>query len=231
MALDPKNLGAPLEAHAAAFSAASNKRMADANEVGAPKMPLYHYTSEQAFKSIVESNEFWFTSIYHMDDTEELNFGFGVAGSIWKEVFDSGEQVLQLFCEEFLAPAYRDEVRRAVEFYSVSFGSRDDLKQWQSYGDGSKGVAFGLAPRFFEPVNIVAPKPEEMIFAAKVVYGPSDARARHLPVIQAATDLILNLYKAGAIPNSEVARALFQRLAAECYVEILWNCVTSKDTK
>jgi hypothetical protein len=58
------------------FNAASVKRMARANAKDSPTQPLFHYTTEQAFYSIIQSETFWFTSIYYMDDDAELSFGF-----------------------------------------------------------------------------------------------------------------------------------------------------------
>src|SRR5262249_26340120 len=58
-----------------AFQDTCDRRMTKANEANTPREPLFHYTNEKALFSILDSNQFWFTSIYHMDDPEELNFG------------------------------------------------------------------------------------------------------------------------------------------------------------
>jgi hypothetical protein len=65
-------LAPQIEKVLATFEDASNRRMTGANVANAPKEPLFHYTSEQALTSIIESEQFWFTSIYHMDDPTEL---------------------------------------------------------------------------------------------------------------------------------------------------------------
>lgn len=61
------------------FNLASTQRMAKGNERGAPTGPLFHYTSVAALEGIVTSETFWFTSVYHMDDDQELSFGFGIS--------------------------------------------------------------------------------------------------------------------------------------------------------
>ncbi|WP_426533025.1 hypothetical protein [Bradyrhizobium sp. McL0615] len=61
------------------FNQASTQRMAKGNERGAPTEPLFHYTSVAALAAIIVSETFWFTSVYHMDDDQELLFGFGMA--------------------------------------------------------------------------------------------------------------------------------------------------------
>jgi hypothetical protein len=55
------------------FGDASIRRMAQSNAKEAPTQPLFHYTTEAALYSILKSETFWFTSIYHMDDDAELH--------------------------------------------------------------------------------------------------------------------------------------------------------------
>src|ERR1700691_3506191 len=83
----------------AKFHDKSMKRMAAINARDVPKDSLFHYTSEKAFCSIIDSGKFWLTSIYHMDDTEELTFGFNVARSLLQTRAKNGDQLTQLFCQ------------------------------------------------------------------------------------------------------------------------------------
>jgi hypothetical protein len=235
--IDPRNLGEPLEKAAAKFRTNSDKRMARRNTVDAPKESLFHYTSRTAFENMLSTEEFWLTSIYHMDDTEELSFGFDVCGSVLRSALERGDfsghtgRVLQLFIEPLIEPSFREEIKTIVEFYSFSFGMRDDPKQWKRYGKKGKGIAIGLSPQFFFPLPIENPKPEERIYVGKVAYGERNAKIRHARVVHSVIDVIKREYHAGAIPNGQVAQALFRRLVAEMYCEVLWNCVTTKGDK
>src|SRR5262249_50291673 len=56
------------------------------------------------------------------------------------------------------------------------------------------------------------------------------ARVRHSIVIDAAIDTIKQAYAAGSIRNGQDAQMFFRHMAAEMTVEILWNCVTTKDS-
>jgi len=232
--IDPRNLGPALEKAAAKFRANSDKRMARRNAADAPKGTLFHYTTETAFESMLSTEEFWLTSIYHMDDTEELNFGFDVCSSVLRSALERSDfsgrtgQVLQLFIEPLIETSFREEIRALIEFYSFSFGIRDDPKQWKRYGDTGNGVAIGLSPEFFRPLPIENPKPEERIYVGRVAYGERNARTRHARVVHSAIDFIKREYRAGTIPGGEIAQALFGRLVAEMYCEVLWNCVTTK---
>jgi Protein of unknown function (DUF2971) len=223
-------LSPQIEKAVAAFHDASMKRIAHASAADEPKMPLFHYTSEKALFSIIESEKFWFTSIYHMDDREELTFGFNVSRSLLQAAVATGDHLTRLFCEELVDEEDLKKIRTLFEFYSISFGSEDDPQQWARYADSGRGVALGLAPAFFRPFPIVNPKPEQRIYCGKVVYGDQKARARHSRVIDAAIETIKQAYAAGSIRSGKDAMMFFRHMATEMTVEILWNCVTTKDS-
>jgi hypothetical protein len=166
-----QKLSPALEKAVRDFNASSTMRMAKANEEDEPTQPLFHYTNQAALIGIIESETFWFTSIYHMDDTEELAFGFKVHQALLAEKIADGDAISKLFCEELVRDDELEKIKRVFEFYSVSFGTRDDARQWESYADKGRGVAFGLAPAFFKPLLKTAPAPEEMVFLGKVVDG------------------------------------------------------------
>jgi hypothetical protein len=225
-AIGPLNLGATLEKAAAKFRSRSDKRIARRNAADSPRASLFHYTTQNAFESIVTTQEFWLTSIYHMDDTEELNFGFDVCIEALRSFSKHTDNMLRLFLEALITSGLREDIRRIVEFYSMSFGTRDDQKQWECYGDKGKGVAFGLLPKFFVPIE--GQKPEELTFVGKVIYGERSSKARHTPGIQSAIDFTKHKYRVGDLTTQELEQAFFQRLFLEMFVEILWNCVTTK---
>jgi hypothetical protein len=215
-----------------AFQSACDHRMAEANEAAAPKKPLFHYTNEKALFSILDSSKLWFTSIYHMDDPQELNFGFSVARELFKEAAERSKGLARRFCRERAEDADRQKIRELIAFYSVSFGLRDVEKQWTKYADQGRGVALGLAPEFFAPVPFQDPndpKPEEIIFYGKAFYGPKDGRARHQKVVDGALAVIEQVKRRKWLSSSEEAALFCHHLRATIYTEILWNCATTKD--
>src|ERR1700736_6980734 len=86
------------------FNTSSRHRMARANAKDEPTEPLFHYTTEKALYSILQSKTFWFTSIYHMDDKVELSFGFGMAHDLLSAAL-AREDVL---AQTFLKPLVED---------------------------------------------------------------------------------------------------------------------------
>jgi hypothetical protein len=225
----------PVEEVLAAFRDASDRRITDANAADAPKQPLFHYTNERALFSIIRTEQFWFSSIFHMDDTEELTFGFNMSRALLQEAIAKKRGLVHDFCRGLLEDDdLKKVIRESIAFYSVSFGLRDDIQQWKSYGDQERGVALGLAPEFFRPAPPVDPdhpEPEEEIFYSKVSYGEADTRARHSTVIEAAFALIEQVEHAGWLRTKQDAAIFCHHLSASMYPEILWNCVTTKESK
>lgn len=135
----------------------------------------------------------------------------------------------------FLRPLVEDvgfsRIRNRVEFYSASFGQKDDARQWADYADGGKGVALGPAPKFFSLAKKEDFKPEEEIFLGKVEYGEPTAKMRHAAIVDSAAETIKQAHKQGLLLKPEDEEAFLHLMAAYMYVEILWNSVTTKSDK
>jgi hypothetical protein len=101
------------------LQSACDHRMAAAKDAQAPKEAVYHYTNEKALFSILDSGQFWFTSIYHMDDPEELNFGFGVARGSFDEAGRRCKGLARQFFRSLAEDADRKQIRELIAFYSV----------------------------------------------------------------------------------------------------------------
>jgi hypothetical protein len=88
----------------------------------------------------------------------------------------------------------------------------------------------GFAPGFFALSNPEDPAPEETTFLGKVIYGEADAKVRHAGVIDSAIWTVKQAYQNGLLKAQDEEEFL-RNIAAEMYVEILWNSVTSKADK
>lgn len=217
-----------------ALQGACDRRMADDGARDQPTEPLFHYTNESALYAILDSGQFWFTSIYHMDDPEELDFAFNVARSLFKEAAERSKGLTRRFCRALAEEGDRRRIRELMAFYSISFGQRDDVEQWTRYADRGRGVALGLAATFFEAGPVADPynpKPEEMIRYGKVTYGLEDGRVRHQELIAGALAVIERVQRRKWLRTGEEAATFCRYLAASMYTELLWNCVTTKDSK
>jgi hypothetical protein len=89
----------------------------------------------------------------------------------------------------------------------------------------------GLTPSFFALLNVKDPKPEETTFIGRVFYGEDQAKARHAAVIDSAIWTVKEAYRRGLLLKASDEDDFLRHMAAEMYVEILWNSVTSKSTE
>ena len=213
------------------FDQASTQRMAKGNEREAPTEPLFHYTSVAALSAIIASETFRFTSVYHMDDDQELSFGFEISRALLAAAQErEGPQ-----CEDFFKPLVEDvgfsRIRNRFEFYSASFGQKDDARQWNDYAAGGTGVAIGLAPKFFGFVNKKEYEPWEKTFLGKVKYGEPSAKIRHAAIVDSAVQTIKLAHKQCLLLKAEDEEEFLHVMAASLFVEILWNSVTTKSDK
>ena len=131
-----------------------------------------------------------------MDDDAELSFGFGISHDLLNAAMERED----VFAKGFLKPLVEDfkfeRIRSRFEFYSASFGQKDDAQQWNDYAAGGGGVAIGLGPGFFALSN-QNPKPEETTFLGKVIYGEDNAKLRYAGVIDSAVWTVKQAHRNG----------------------------------
>src|SRR5271165_2462927 len=139
------------------------------------RRPLYHYTDAAGLKGIVENQEVWFTSLFHLNDPSELRHGVDCAVEELRGrravALQQGDDFTQTVCDEIERLVTHDP-RSDLGFFVASFSrASDDLGQWRGYGDDGRGFAVGFAPRLFHISETVDPtKPEHNVFVAPVTY-------------------------------------------------------------
>ena len=130
-----------------AYAKASSVRLQNTQARNAITTPLYHYTTRIGLEGIITAQQFWYTHYQHLNDDTEMQFGMGVAKSLLKEIGASNPKV-NVFCEVVIDLFSMENVNSAFGFYIASFSrERDDLHQWQKYGEDGQGFAIGLVDR------------------------------------------------------------------------------------
>ncbi len=101
---------------------------------------LYHYTSADGFSGIIESQELWATSVYHLNDWTEFEHGrdaFIESAKVLlkdEKVVDAAVQLLSYLHDQH-PPLF------VCSFSAAKDG--DDLTQWRAYSSGG-GCAIGF---------------------------------------------------------------------------------------
>jgi hypothetical protein len=102
---------------------------------------LYHYTSADGFKGIVESKTIFATDVRYLNDASELELAFDRLETILEELGNEVPAVVERALDEI-----RDPTLRAQFFFNtVSFSTeRNSLSQWRAYCPVEGGYALGF---------------------------------------------------------------------------------------
>ncbi|MGE6698513.1 DUF2971 domain-containing protein [Hyphomonas sp. NPDC076900] len=125
---------------------------------------LVHYTNFASFKSIVENNELWFSSIDRMNDYNEVRHGKRLVQELVRD--DSSEvstivrdlmhsypnqlaEVDKVFIENSLSDPYDTFISCWSNCDLVAF-QHDNLAMWRSYAADGNGVAIAIDPKVIQ---------------------------------------------------------------------------------
>jgi hypothetical protein len=199
-----------------------------------PTAPVFHYTTWNGFLGIMQSGSFWFHSIFRMNDTTELAYGESIGRGLLQERNFAGhlahDELIKAFCAPQLAEDRVQRFKERFDFYSISFGARDDGEQWRKYGDSKRGVAIGLTPLLFANVSKSDPAPEDKVYVAKVLYGPCECTERHRAAIDVAFDILEEARQRDLVKTNASGYAFVKTMAARMNLPLIWNSITTKST-
>ena len=200
--------------------------------------PLFQYTDAAGIKGIIENQEIWLTSLFHLNDPSELTHGIKCAVQEIKEFYSKAVQqndgIIQTACDQVEWLITRDP-RSELAFFVASFSrDPDDLGQWRAYGDDGRGFAVGFAPRLFHIGDTADPqKPENNVFVASVTYGDDVIRMKHREAIHTAFDIICRTV-ANPLCQQEISRdnllgdVFIDKMCTSLLVPLMWNSITTK---
>lgn len=102
---------------------------------------LYHYTSIEAFKNIIDSKKMRATRYDQMNDTGELQLG---VQNLLEAIRGHAAGNSPAWFKDWLLPEIEDFGKDALNVYVLSFSAvADSLDQWRAYSQ-SGGVAIGF---------------------------------------------------------------------------------------
>jgi len=146
-------------------SAASERSLAGAT--------LFHYTTVEGLKGIVEETELWATSAYYLNDSAEVIYGYGVLGEVLKDWMSNcglPELSLSLGVARQLQDGFGNHLlnRKIINPIYVACFCEDGnlLSQWRTYGQ-SGGYCLGFTA--FGEGPVLGMKPEPCVYTARWV--------------------------------------------------------------
>ena len=110
-----------------------------------PPSRIYHYTSDEGLRGILQSGRLWLTDIFSLNDPSELRHGFSPVINALSAKAASGPAEAKSFADRFERFAIRGGVEASAHYFVCSFSaSGDDLGQWRAYADNARGFALGF---------------------------------------------------------------------------------------
>jgi hypothetical protein len=107
---------------------------------------VYHYTTLPAFKSILESQEFWLTDYAYLNDSSEVRHGVQLAREGLDAALSGATPETAAVLRTVLDTPPERQPRICVSCFSFA---RDSLTQWKGYGREHVAVAIGIEPKAF----------------------------------------------------------------------------------
>jgi hypothetical protein len=195
-----------------------------------PKNPLYHYTGEAALRGIIGEQKLWCFIHNTQRDQEEVQYSLDIARKVIQEEAKRGGEhagSLLLGLDGMLGNNLLE--RFAFYFFSLS-SHRDDVGQWDEYGDKRRGFAIGFAPALFQPdQEVQLARPAENVFVSQVIYGSDRTRTRHRTGIRKLAEITERVAKANPFLALKSRQAWFDNLNhAFLATQLIWNCLTAK---
>jgi len=199
---------------------------------------LYHYTTVDGLKGIIENNEIWATSAYYMNDSAEILYGYRVlhlALESWlKDKNLSDDSIGRGLAESFIRHFGHDALQRNVvtPIYLTCFCEDGNLlSQWRAYGSSSgynigfqvpmEGIVYGLAP-------------EPLVYTSRCVKVEYESE-KQFQRVRELLDFLLPILDeprvAASIRSIDTASPLgFQQLQSTIQEVLVEECIGFKDS-
>ena len=109
---------------------------------------VYHYTSIEAFKSIIENQELWLTNAEYLNDRTELENGIEVLKKLYQYTLEEvkSKKALEFFKQ------FNEQIFKTISIakvYIISFSKFGDRKSlWESYTP-NLGVSIGFDKKLY----------------------------------------------------------------------------------
>jgi hypothetical protein len=168
---------------------------------------LYHYTTADGLKGIIEKNELWASSAYFLNDSAEITYGSGVLKEVLDDWLakDRPKESITVHLAQDLRKAFgEDLLSKSVirPIYLACFCEDDNLlSQWRTYGQsGGYSLGFKVPPDVFTPKGF---EPEPKTYTAewvRVVYDRSEQAKKCTTILESLFAILDN-------PGSERAIA------------------------
>src|SRR5260370_25611704 len=139
---------------------------------------LFHYTTVDGLKGIIEENCIWATAASYLNDATEIEYGCALLDGVFQDWQDANEKKIEALGLQVLSElrnTFKDPLSKSAMttgIYVTCFCERDNLlSQWRAYGQkGGYSVGFSLLETGGKP-SLSLLSPENPHFDMKLVPG------------------------------------------------------------
>lgn len=128
---------------------------------------LYHYTSADGLKGILESKSLWASEDRNLNNDSEIGLGLDLA----LETLENDDRLK--FTSPLVAPLLKDVFQEFAAFVVCFTTRRDLLSQWRAYGDDGRGYCLGFDIR---EMTCRVPGSGRLPVLGPVIYGKNKGR-------------------------------------------------------
>jgi hypothetical protein len=192
---------------------------------------LYHYTTADGLKGIIENGELWSTSAYYLNDSAEILYGYRIldlALEEWlKRAIPPEDSISRGYAESLRRYFGYDALERNVitpVFLTCFCEEGNLLSQWRTYGSSggysigfnvlSEGIVYGLVP---EPCVYTARCIKVEYDRDKQIRRVMDILESVLPILdeQEVTDAVRSIDPISPLGFSQLSRVIQEMLVDE----------------
>ncbi len=138
---------------------------------------LYHYTSPEGLKSIVETNKIWFSEIHYLNDKSEIIYTYNLLSKILektKDIVPEFKKSLETYIQSHIySRPFKIDRKPSQNIFVASFShASDELSLWNYYTKSDKkyGYNIGFKTNFFIE-KFSGPNAFRHGYCGKVIYN------------------------------------------------------------
>lgn len=166
----------------------------------APQERLYHYTTYQGLRGIVDSKALWASDVRYMNDSAELRHTADLIQHEINRRLSAGHPHPKLLSQFLDWVAHR--ITNGDMLFAGSFRANGNLlSQWRGYSTPGKGVSIG-----FSPDHIMACTARQQFQVGRCIYEPAaqaELIARVIDAVESVADDIDPDHPAGVFAELE----------------------------
>lgn len=140
---------------------------------------IYHYTSLEGLKSIMQNANLWFSDIDYLNDESEVKYGYKLVTDYLEENESKYSKdfirALQKFCSFDSVLYKKNKEKFHVRYFVLSFSTVDDsLPMWNYYSKNQNFLGFSIQFKRKQLVQKIKSNTNLELFQGAVIYNKQE---------------------------------------------------------